>query len=191
MIFEIAGWAAFALYLLSHAYLSIFKSIHRPSYFAMNVAAAVLLTVSSVAISSWQAVLINVFWLVVSYAGLTDSSILQRIVPRLWRTLAPAAILTVTGAIVLLSDYARALDLLGWAGVWLFCGSYLLFTAQKVSRVSYLWMSLVAYALLLPIYFVQSHWPSFTLGVAWSAITIIGLVEAISSARRADAAADP
>ncbi|MEL6860512.1 MAG: hypothetical protein AAGL11_01640 [Pseudomonadota bacterium] len=177
MIFTIAGWIAFALYLAAHAYLSLLKAINRPIYFSLNVAAAVLLTVSSGAIASWQAVLINVFWGLVSYAGLTNNPFLDTYVPRYWRTLAPVALLFASGLIASPIDHALTLTLLGWAGVWLFCGSYLLFTAQKISRAAYLWASLAAYALLLPIYYVQTHWPSFTLGLAWSVITVIGLIE--------------
>lgn len=184
MMFVIAGWAAFALYLLAHAYLSILKDINKPIYFSLNIAAAFLLAVSSLSISSWQAVLINVFWGLVSYGGLVNSTILSRFVPRYWRTLAPVAALTVAGGVASFIDMETALTLLGWAGVWLFCGSYLLFTATKIDRIAYLWASLVSYSLLLPIYYIQTNWPSFTLGIAWSAITIAGLMDTLMRRRQ-------
>ena len=183
MMFVIAGWIAFALYLLAHAYLSILKDINKPIYFSLNIAAAVLLAVSSLAIASWQAVLINVFWGRGSWAGLINSAILNQYVPRYWRTLAPVAGLSIAGGVASFIDTETALTLLGWAGVWLFCGSYLLFTATKIGRVSYLWASLVSYSLLLPIYYIQTNWPSFTLGIAWSAVTLAGLVDTLVRSR--------
>ncbi|MEM9937814.1 MAG: hypothetical protein AAF768_03115 [Pseudomonadota bacterium] len=177
MIFEIAGWISFGVYLWAHALVSIFRSDNRPFYYLLNIIAAVLLMVSSFAIASWQSVLINLFWGVVSYAGYSQSSTFKSYSPRPRLTIAPGVVLLLVGVVWSFISFEATLTILGWAGVWLFCGAYLLFASERITRRGYLWFSIISYALLLPIYYVQANWPSFTLGVFWTLITVFGLIE--------------
>lgn len=71
----ILGWVGTILYIVNHAYLSLYSQCRRDIYYLGNLLAASALVVSSSAIQSWQAVAINGFWAIISLLMLASVSL--------------------------------------------------------------------------------------------------------------------
>lgn len=181
MSFIALGWLAFVIYLAAQSYLSFWPGYQRSIYYQLNLTGAILLTVSSVYIGSWQAVVTNLFWAIFSAIALSNWETPESLKPGLVKTLTPVLLLCLAGFVMLFIDISWTLIALGWAGAWLFCGGYFLFSIRRISRFDYLKISIIAYLLLLPIYSLQSNWPSFFLGVIWMLISAGGMLAVLRS----------
>ena len=63
----ILGWFGSLLYIVNHGYISSVKQWQGRIYYSGNLIAAVSLVISSFIIASYQAVVINNFWAIVSF----------------------------------------------------------------------------------------------------------------------------
>ena len=67
-MFEVIGWFGTVLYLINHVYISLNSQYKKNIYYVGNAIAALALVLSSLVVSSMQAVIINGFWAIVSVA---------------------------------------------------------------------------------------------------------------------------
>lgn len=168
------GWIATSLYLLAQAYVSFIDKWRRDAYYSVNIIAALFLTISSVALQSWQAVFVNTFWMIVSILSLKRRVYFRTFPNRIEWSLGVTILLILVSVFGLFTSTLFAAEILGWGGTFLFCGAYLSFATRRISRLYFLLLNALASLILLPSYFYDLNWPSFMLNIVWIAISLMG-----------------
>ncbi|TYK64509.1 CBU_0592 family membrane protein [Colwellia echini] len=170
------GWFGSVLYLLNHGYISVVKNWRPNIYYAGNLIAALALVVSSLIIVSYQAVVINGFWALISILLLIKFDVAK--VPLSKRIFYLGFILILIWSAYIGFEqgfYSYAFyTCLGWSSSYVFCLSYLLFCSKKLKHINYLLLNFYAASALLPILWSQQNWPVFTLEVSWALISAYG-----------------
>lgn len=176
------GWAGTIIYLLNHGYISTVVNWKRKLYFGGNFVAAALLVVQSVYLLSWQAVVINCFWMVVSICLLANISfdMVKVRAKHYYQVCAIVFILIVSLSIysvLLTAKWNAAIDMFGWSSAFVFCSSYFLFSALRITSRAYLVLNAYAALALLPLLWFNQNWPVFALEIAWAGISIYGVAK--------------
>ena len=173
MTIAIIGWCGTILYLLNHAYISLDKQWRKSIYYSANAAAAICLIISSTINSSWQAVVINAFWAIISLSLLLNFNLASiKFSKRLFNLVVIVMLAVFVGQLVF---YSQAnLTLLGWTSAFVFSACYLLFSAEKMLPRYYLCWNAFAAIALLPQLWLDQNWPVFTLEIVWALISIYG-----------------
>lgn len=173
MTIALIGWCGTILYLLNHAYISLNKNWRKVIYYTVNAAAAICLIISSVVNHSWQAVVINAFWAIISLSLLLNVDLAKiKFSKRLFNLV---VIIMLAAFIVQFIFYNQAnLTLLGWTSAFVFSACYLLFSAEKMLPRYYLCWNAFAALTLLPQLWLDQNWPVFTLEIIWAVISIYG-----------------
>lgn len=186
MLMLIIGWCGTILYLANHAYISLVKQWRPTVYFMGNLLAATALTVQSLHISSWQAVAINGFWMLISallLLGVKMDSVTVSAKPYfLISGLALVALLSSFLYVELHMFYA----ILGWSSAYFFCSSYFLFSAKRISSRAYLCINVYAALALLPQLWLNANYPVFTLEIAWATVSLIGIIKSYNDVHLID-----
>lgn len=184
----VLGWFGSIVYLINHGYISVVKSWNTRIYYFGNLIAALVLVISSLLIHSYQAVVINGFWAVVSLLLLMHFDITRVPVSRRLFYVGFVLIITASAYIGLQEGWQSTpfYTALGWTSTYAFCLSYLLFCSKKISHISYLGFNFYAASALLPILWGQANWPVFTLEVCWAAISIFGVLTRIDEVHLID-----
>jgi len=172
MIFVI-GWLGTLVYLINHTYISINKNWQKNIYYGGNALAAVCLIISSYFTDSWQAIVINAFWAIISIALFFEVNLSSIKFSKRLFYVTLIALLTVFLAGYLVLDQLN-LALLGWISTFVFSGCYLLFSSQKMLPRYYLCWNAFAAIALLPQLWLDQNWPVFSLEVVWAIISIYG-----------------
>lgn len=184
-MFEVIGWFGTLLYLINHAYISLFKQWKKRIYYAGNLIAALCLVVSSWQVASYQAVSINSFWAVVSLALLLALPVEKIPFSR-------SAFYSVFGLFIGLIVYQSFLQqqvnymLLGWLSTYTFCFGYLLFSSNKLKHTNYLLLNFCAAVVLIPQLWLDNNLPVLGLEIAWAIISIYGVVKNLSHSHLID-----
>lgn len=176
MNFETLGWLGTAVYLINHALLSTRRVRRGHVYFAGNAVAAAVIAISSFVLPSWQAVVVNGFWVVASIAGLMGVSLAGKRRPSargLWLLCGAIAAI---GLVLSVHDQYLAAATIGWAATILFCGVYLLFAVGDLEQRSFLLCNAAAAFGLVPILLLDGNWPVVALEVAWGTLSLGGLL---------------
>lgn len=175
MIFIIIGWIATMAYLSAHFYLAIDPNYRFHLYYSLNLAGAVGFVISSTAITSWQSVIINIFWAFITASTLLGKTDFIRFnASRFWLT-GPAFLAALSGLMVMVVNFSMGSNVLGWAGTAFYIFGYYLFATQSIKSWQFLVYNSIASLILLPVYGLDENWPAFTLSVAWALISVIGL----------------
>jgi hypothetical protein len=173
----VLGWIGSILYLINHAYISVVKHWQPKVYYGGNFIAAVSLVASSLMIYSYQAVVINGFWALISILLIMKFDVAK--VPLSKRVFYLGFVLIlVWSAFSGLEHGWRSSDFyaaLGWSSSYVFCFSYFLFCSKKLSHLSYLLFNIYAASALLPILWAQQNLPVFGLEICWAAISAYGV----------------
>ena len=102
-LLALIGWSGTLLYLLNHAYISLAPNWKSTIYYGGNLIAALCLVLTSAVAQSWQAVVINSFWAIISVLLLANISLknapftqplFNSGIALLWLSLIIAALLT-------------------------------------------------------------------------------------------------
>jgi hypothetical protein len=170
------GWCGSILYLINHAYISVVKNWHYKVYYSGNLIAAVFLVVSSLIISSYQAVIINSFWALMSALLLFKVDVGKIPFSKRLYYLGFSAILVWSAWVGIKHGFNSSFfyACLGWSSSYVFCLSYFLFSSKKLSHMHYLLFNIYAASALLPILWGQQNWPVFSLEVCWALISAYG-----------------
>lgn len=172
------GWFGSILYLLNHAYISVVKNWNSKVYYAGNLIAALSLVVSSMVMASYQAVVINSFWAVISVLLLIQFDVAKLAFSK--RLFYLGFVLFVGFSLWVANTqgiYSLAFHTyLGWSSSYVFCLSYFLFCSKKMSHIQYLVFNVYAATALLPLLWTQENWPVFTLEICWALISAYGVV---------------
>ena len=169
-IIEFLGWFGTCLYLLNHAYLSLYAKWRPPVYYWGNFLAAAALIVSSFVISSWQAVAINGFWAVISLLMIAGVSL--RALPftsyRLWLMIGVVAAI---GTFALWRSPEKVWSIISWLAAITFGLSYLLFCAERLAPRHYQVANVVAALGCMPQLWIDLNYAVFFLEFAWALIS--------------------
>tara|TARA_R110000868_G_scaffold39650_6_gene137845 strand:- start:882 stop:1439 length:558 start_codon:yes stop_codon:yes gene_type:complete len=173
MIFAILGWFGTTTYLVNHAYISLVKRHNNAIYYGANLLAASSLVISSLVSNSYQAVVINGFWALISILILAKVNLQGLPVSRRFFNL--VLIMFALGLIyqALMHSFLD-IRLLGWSSAFVFSASYLLFSVNKMRILSYLLCNAYAAFALLPQVWLDQNWPVFGLEICWGCISIYG-----------------
>lgn len=177
MIFVYLGWVATASYLIGHVYLALKPDYIARLYYGLNLIGAVGFIISSGAISSWQSVIINIFWAVISIAALRGASRLPTFPLSRWVLLGPTFLAAVISGFIFIIEKNLGANILGWAGTLLYILGYYLFASESVKKWQFLVYNTIAALILLPVYYIDGNWPAFALSAIWSLISIFGLIK--------------
>ncbi|MEO1575151.1 MAG: hypothetical protein AAFU65_09350 [Pseudomonadota bacterium] len=176
MSLSLLGWAGTTLALGNHALLSFGRIERGRPYYLVNALGAVLVTLSSLALASWQAVAVNGFWVLASAAGYLGVTIRLTPAVSVRALLAVCLVLALPAGWHAFFDPAVALRWLGWSGTVLLCGSYLLFAVDRMSQGVFLACNAVAAFSLVPVLVLDQNWPVVLLELVWGILSLIGLV---------------
>lgn len=167
------GWLGTLLYLINHAYISINKNWQQNIYYIGNAVAAICLIISSYFSVSWQAVVINTFWAIISIALLVGANLnVLRFNKRFFYAVVFVLLATFVGQYLVQNQLNFVL--LGWSSAFIFSGCYLLFSQEKMLPRFYLCWNAFAAITLLPQLWNDGNWPVFGLEIIWAIISIYG-----------------
>lgn len=188
MTMVILGWFGSLLYLVNHGYISIVKHWNAKLYYGANLIAAMSLVISSLLIASYQAVVINAFWAVISILLLIKVDVAK--IP-LSKKVFIVGFVILLGWLALIGSQSgwkstTFYAYLGWSSSYVFCFSYFLFCSKKLSHVSYLSLNLYAACALLPLLWQQENWPVFSLEISWALISAYGVFSRIDEVHLID-----
>jgi len=188
MITAILGWFGSALYLINHGYISVVKNWHPTIYYGGNLIAALSLVVSSLMMFSYQAVVINAFWALISVLLLIKVDVAKVPISKRIFNLGFVFIL----AWLAFSAFQHGWGsftfhaYLGWSSSYVFCLSYFLFCSKKLSHINYLLFNFYAASALLPLLWSQQNWPVFSLEICWALISAYGVFKRIEKVHLID-----
>jgi hypothetical protein len=74
-------------------------------------------------------------------------------------------------------QWSMSIQVFGWSSAFVFCSSYFLFSATRISSRAYLILNAYAALALLPLLWQKENWPVFALEVAWAGISIYGVAK--------------
>ncbi|GAA0819218.1 hypothetical protein GCM10009111_23030 [Colwellia asteriadis] len=182
------GWFGSALYLINHSYISIVKNWNPKLYYSANLIAALSLVVSSLIIISYQAVVINGFWALVSILLLIKFDIAKIPLSKSLFYIGFILLLVWSAFIGYQHGWSSLMfySCLGWSSSYVFCLSYFLFCSKKLTHVNYLLLNVYAASVLLPILWSQQNWPVFGLEVCWAIISAYGAYSKIEQVHLID-----
>ena len=182
------GWLGSVLYLINHGYISVVKNWQPKIYYAGNFIAAVSLVISSIFVLSYQAVVINGFWALISIMLLVNIDVSK--IPLSKKLFNIGLILILAWIIYVGFQYGVASSnlhvFLGWSSTYVFCLSYFLFSSKKLSHFKYLLFNIYAACALLPLLWAQQNWPVFSLEVCWALISAYGVLKRIEQVHLID-----
>lgn len=167
------GWLGTVLYLTSYLYLSIYKHASLLVYHACNFVAAACITVVSVVLHSWQAVVINVIWGLISVARVFEQ-------PLGFLRFKPAYLEAVLGLCSGVALFALpflpafSFNLMAWSATMAFCLGYLLFASEMVGKSRFFIYNAFAALVILPQLWVDVNYPTFAMEMIWFVISIYG-----------------
>lgn len=180
------GWCGTAVYLANHAYISLVTSWRPKIYFSGNLVAATALTVQSVHLSSWQAAVINGFWMAVSTLLLIDVKMDSlKLTAKSYFSFSALLLLTVFSSFFLI-ELTEFYKVLGWSSAYFFCSSYFLFSATRISSRAYLSCNVYAALALLPQLWLNANYPVLTLEIAWATVSLIGIIKSYNKVHLID-----
>lgn len=177
LFFSIVGWCGTVIYLANHTYISVNADWRKLIYFGGNFVAASFLLMQSTYLASWQAVVINGFWMVISLsllAGISFENI--RVSAKHYYVFCAFALSGLCVSIAFL-DWETVVQLFAWSSAFVFCSCYFLFSAQRITSRAYLMLNIYAALVLLPQLYLTSNWPAFGLEVAWATISSYGVIK--------------
>lgn len=171
----IMGWCGTVIYLASYAYLALVPHCNRNLYFIANAIAGSLLTFSSLALETWQAVVINGFWVVVSILALRGRTLPLGFLNRTRLRVLVATVLGTAALLWAVSEH-HAIETLGWSSACAFCGSYLLFAGRALAADEFHLFNAYAATAILPALASDQNWPVLVLEICWLGLSIIAFV---------------
>lgn len=174
MSLAVIGWLGTIAYLVNHALLSFGRIDRGTAYYAANAIAAAAVTASSLALQSWQAVVVNGFWVLASVAALAGVTFVGGRWASARGLLMTCALIAAAGVLLSLSDRYLALSTVGWAAALLFCGAYFLFAVGHLEQRTFLLCNTVAAFGLVPVLALDNNWPVVTLELVWGLVSLIG-----------------
>lgn len=171
------GFFGTFLYLLAYAYLTFYRAYKERVYVSINAVAAGILTYTSLLLESWQAVLVNGFWLVASLAILVFTRLPGQL-PIPFRYYM-GALLTcfVLALMVGVSSVTSLLVIVGWFSAINFCFAYYLFLSQRVTPRQYHVLNMLSAGFIIPALWLEQNWPVVVLEVCWVLISGHGVLQ--------------
>ena len=169
------GWAGTFLYLINHAYISFYKKYNKKNYFIINLIAALCLIFSSVIHESYQSIVINFFWAIISLLLILGFELSKIPVSKKLFYVMFCSLISILIFSFFLTSYIN-FSLLGWSSSLVFCFSYLLFCSNKFSLRSYFLCNGYAAIALLPQLWIDNNLPVFYLEIIWALISVYGFI---------------
>ena len=128
------GWFGSILYLINHGYISVVKSWNPKIYYSGNLFAALSLVLSSLMIFSYQAVVINGFWAIISVLLLMKVDVAKFPLSKRLFIIGFVAILCWLAFVGSQEGWQSSMFFvyLGWSSSYVFCLSYFLFCSKKL-----------------------------------------------------------
>lgn len=178
---ELLGWVGTAGYLLNHTGFSLKRRYPLKLYFGLNFVSAILLVISSLAISSWHPVINNGFWAITSLIALSGLKPLRvggglRNIP--WLLM----LLVIAIGALFAAGFGRSFETLGWVSVITYAMAYIALTSGAIGRKQYLLVNIIAALLQIPILMIDQNLPVLGLQVAWAVLSLIGLIRRFGQA---------
>lgn len=180
------GWSGTVIYLANHTYISVKVDWHKLVYFGGNFIAATFLLIQSTYLASWQAVVINGFWMIISICLLVGISFERINVDVKFYYVICALLLGGLCVSSVFLDWVCLAQLFAWSSAFIFCSCYFLFSAKLISSRVYLGFNIYAALVLLPQLYLTSNWPAFGLEVAWAAISTYGVIKSYQTVHLID-----
>jgi hypothetical protein len=178
----VIGYAGTLLYLVDHAYISLSSAHNGRIYFAGNMIAATCLVITSAALSSWQPVIVNLFWAGISLQRMLGGSVHILVRMDNWLQFAGGVcLLILAGSLGLMPE--RFLSVLAWISVLMFAGAYLLFAAEQLQKSSYLLLNGFAALAILPQLWLDTNYPAFVLESVWAVLSFYGVLHTRRTSR--------
>lgn len=175
MIFfvELVGWLGSFIYILTYSLLS-FQIIRKGKvYFFLNGVAAILIIIISFYKNTPQAIMVNVVWLVISFLGLLDTELkLQSLNAFVVQTI--GVLFVIALLIVFIFFHINTFyNVLAWFSVYVFAGSYFLFTLNEMSIKSFHVYNFVAALTIVPKMIIFSNYQVVFLEIMWAFFALV------------------
>ena len=179
MIAIIIGWFGTLLYVASYLYLTLSPASKSSLYYSGNLLAALCICIVSLTLYSWQAFIINFFWLIISIAGLLKWKLGFKMPGQVF-SLSVMSLVCLSG-IVVFAFFATDLgiSLMAWSSTICYCFGYLLFTNQVLEEDTYFIVNGVCSILIIPELWFDQNYPTVGLQVIWLIISITGFIRMI------------
>ncbi len=164
------GWVGTILYIVNHAYLSLYSQWRRDVYYLGNLLAASALVVSSSAIQSWQAVAINGFWAIISLLMLASVSLRALAFGSRRAQVLMSGVIAIA-AVAVIKSPDQLWNALNWIAAVIFALAYLMFCTDKMRPRHYQLANMIAALMTLPSLWQQQNYSVFCLEVTWAGLS--------------------
>ncbi|MDJ0696453.1 hypothetical protein [Mastigocoleus sp. MO_188.B34] len=176
MIVEMLGWLGTATYISAYILLTTgFISTER-IYLNLNVIAAALVMIVSVAKASWPSVFINLFWGLITISQIVNYPLIlsQWVKPIFQRFM--MLLLGCALSFIFAGNHYVGVHILAWCSTVGYSSSYLLFLNGRLGIIEFhQWNFLVAIILIPQLLWVR-NWPVIAIQVFWLGIALLGIL---------------
>lgn len=172
MLVEILGWIGSIIYIVAYFLISKGKIDKDKMYYLLNMIAAVLVSIVSIAKMTIQPVFTNLFWLYVSYVSYIEKEIKFKFINKKILDF----ILVVMGIYSVVTffiwDYLYCFDILAWLSVVAFVGSFYLFSIDKINTQSFHLYNIIAALSVIPKMVAFDNYQVACLEILWAIFAI-------------------
>ena len=176
MIVEVLGWLGTTTYISAYILLTIGLIPTNYIYLSLNIIAAALVIIVSVAKASWPSVFINFFW------GLITISQIIKCPLRLSQSVKPIfqrfmmLLLGCALSFIFAGNHYLGVQILAWCSTIGYSSNYLLFLNGWLRIIEFhQWNFLVA-VILIPQLMWARNWPVIAIQIFWLGIALLGIL---------------
>ena len=170
---QATGWLGTMLYLGAHLYLSGGGRAKWTVYYTVNFIAAFCISITSAVLHSWQAVIINVCWGLISAAGMGRLSLkFLRFNPVFLEVALGLCFVVSMGSLPFAARFSIAL--LAWSATLAFSFGYLLCASERITKRCFFLYNAYAALVILPQLWIDTNYPTLALEVLWFGISLFG-----------------
>lgn len=176
MIAEVLGWLGTTTYFLAYILLTVgFISIGS-LYLSLNIVAAILVIIVSVAKASWSPVVINFLWGLITISQIIDYPLRFPRQGKLIFQVLMGLLLSSALSSALVGNQHLAVTLLAWCSTIGYSLTYLLFLNGWLRLIEFHRWNFLLAVVLIPQLLLDNNWSVIAIEIFWAGIALWGIL---------------
>jgi len=175
LIEEILGWIGTTTYLVAYILLTVKIIAMERLYLYLNLIAASLIIIVSIAKSSWFVVALDLFWAAITLTKLINYSVKLPARSKIIFQIIMGVLLSIGLNNLLLKNYHFGISILASCSTIGYSFSYLLFLNRLLKVKEFHFWNFLLAIILIPQLVLDNNWQVITIQIFWSAIALWGI----------------
>ncbi len=176
-ILETIGWFGSILYIVSYFLISLNFIRKNKLYYVLNFMSAFLIVVVSLYKKTYQPVFINLVWMYISYMGYKKQKIHLKFINKSLMSFISILFILAFLVYIILKQYGLSFEVLAWFSVFAFCGSYFLYSLNKINDKTFHFYNLLAATSIMPKVFIYHNYQVLVLEVMWAILALYAFLK--------------